>query len=387
MKYQICTRCVMDTTEPEIRFDKNGYCSYCSEALRIMPQRWHRDGKAEFDKIVERIKKENADQPFDCLVGISGGLDSSYVAYLCHQYGLRVLGLHVDGGWDTEISEGNIKKLVKAYQIHLETIKIDEAVMMDLQRAYFLSGVYNQDVPQDHAFFAALFKYAQKNHIKYVFNGTNYASESILGTSRGFDSKDAVNLIDIHAHFGKRALTGFPLMKDEKFFYVDLPNQLQLQNISPLNYFDYNLQNAISTLSKDCGFVYYGGKHLESVFTRLFQNYIHPIKYHHDKRRDHLSSLIIAGQMTREEALKILATPHYASEEEKEADISTFISRIGISREEFDRIIQQEPVDHRTYKINSYSKQFYRRKLLKSLPGATLVLKSEQMKSFLKKWI
>lgn len=350
MEKKVCKRCVMDTTAKEIVFDENGYCNYCSIALEDMPKKWTVD-EQKLDTLIQKIKDSGKGKRYDCIIGISGGIDSSYLAYIAAKKGLRMLGVHVDAGFNTEVSTRNIKNLCEKLNIDLKIINIDLKEMMDLQRAYFFSGVINQDVPQDHAFFSALYKYAHENKIKYFLTGSNFATESILPISWRYNAYDGKNLKDIHKKFGRVALKTYPVMS----FYDAYIKYAKLKKVAPLDLIDYNKEKAIQILSDEIGFEYYGAKHCESSFTRLFQGYILPKKFGIDKRKCHLSSLIIAGQMTREEAMRELASP-LCSDEQIEKDIKDFISKIGITREEFDSVIADfGGKSHYDYKHLSFS--------------------------------
>lgn len=356
MEYQICNRCVMDTSDKNIQFDSEGNCNHCNEAIANKSKYWNINNE-ELLKLFTKIKKEGEGKSYDCLIGISGGIDSSYLAYLCSQHGIRMLGVHIDAGWNTPVSERNIKLLSEKLNMKLETVKINEAEMMDLQRAYFRAEVINQDVPQDHAFFCALYEYAVNKKIKYFLSGGNYASESILPQSWVFNSNDSKNIISIHKKYGKVKLKEYPLMSFRDVYYK-YPIKYGLKKLRPLNYIDYDKEKAIEILNKEIGFEYYGAKHCESVFTRLYQGYILPKKFGIDKRRCHLSSLIVAGQLTREEAIKILETP-LCSEEQIESDIAFFIQKIGITREEFDaNIARKGGRSHYDFKNQKRALQF-----------------------------
>lgn len=336
MKYCVCKRCVMDTSAKEIVFDKNGYCNFCTVALDEMPQKWTVD-EQKLDELYNKIKKAGEGRQYDCIIGISGGIDSSYLAYVSAKKGLRMLGIHIDAGFNTPVSERNVKNLCEKLGIDLKIIKIDLTEMMDLQRAYFLSEVLNQDVPQDHAFFSALFKYAKENKIKYFLTGSNYSSESILPISWRYNAYDGKNLKAIHKAYGRVKLETYPVMS----FYEAYIKYDKLKKVHPLDLIDYNKEEAIKILAQEIGFEYYGAKHCESSFTRLFQSYILPKKFGIDKRRCHLSSLIVAGQLSRDDALEELSHP-LCTDEQIESDIQDFISKIDITREQFDRIVDKK---------------------------------------------
>ncbi|MGI5912561.1 MAG: N-acetyl sugar amidotransferase [Syntrophomonadaceae bacterium] len=347
MSYQMCNRCVMDTTDPLIKFDDKGYCNNCSTAINNIEKYWFRgeEGKVRLSQLFNRLKSENLNNKYDCIIGLSGGIDSSYLAYLASQYELRMLAVHVDAGFNSTIAENNVKNLCKNLNIDLVIEKVDLDEMMDLQRAYFLAGVPNEDIPQDHAFFTTLYSYAEKNRIKYVINGSNLATESILPTAWVYDA------YDIHKKFGSKPLKNYKLMSFYNW-YIKYRFFKKLVILKPLNYIDYNKEKAIKILEKEVGWQYYGGKHYESRFTKLFQAHILPVKFGYDKRKAHLSSLIVAGQMTREEAIKELDKPLY-DPQELEEDIKYFINKIGITRDKFDKVMSLPPRSHEDFKTNT----------------------------------
>lgn len=365
MDYKICKRCVMDTTDPTIEFDENGYCNHCTSAIENRPNTLD-DNNKSFKEIIDLLKKEGKGKKYDCILGISGGIDSSYLAYLLAQEGLRILGIHIDAGWDTDVSIENLKRLCDKCKIDMKIIKINEKEMMDLQRAYFLAEVMNQDVPQDHAFFAKLYHYMMKEKQKYFISGHNWATESITPIGWGFDAYDAANIKDIHKKYGKIKLKEYPFVS---FFEnrIKMPYICKIKKLRPLNCIDYNPEKALEVLKKEVGFKYYGSKHNESVFTRLLQTYIQPQKYGFEKRRAHLSSMIVSDLITREEALKRLEEPG-ETKEQIEKDIEYVIKKMDITREEFDRIINSKNVQsHLMFKNNKRKEEMFNkiRKILK----------------------
>lgn len=365
---KVCKRCVMDNINTDITFDEKGYCNYCTDALERKESVWHnnKEGKKELDKLIQKIKEENKDKKYDCVLGLSGGIDSCYTAYLLKQYGLRILAVHIDGGWNTEISEKNIKMLCEKLDLELHTIKVDYKEMYDLQRAYFLSEVINQDIPQDHIFFSELYRYALKNGIRHFISGGNFSSESILPTCWGFNAMDGKNLKDIHKKFGKIQLKR---VKPLSFFevYIKMPYINKLKKIRPLNYIDYNKEEAIKELNEKFDFQYYGGKHCESIFTRLYQGYILPKKFGINKSKAHYSSLIVANQITRKKALEEIEKNDYVDNQKLlENDIKVFIDRIGITRKEFDQIINNGiRINHLNFKNQNRLFKFF--KVLRNL--------------------
>jgi len=343
----------MDTSDPNIVFDSDGVCNHCSSAINNIEKYWlrGRDGKIKLEQLFKQIKAEGINNKYDCIIGLSGGIDSSYLAYLASQYGLRMLAVHVDAGFNSKIAENNVKNLCEKLGIDLVVEYVDFNEMMDLQRAYFFAGVPNEDIPQDHAFFTVLYSYAEKNKIKYVINGSNLATESILPVAWGHDAYDTRNIKDIHKKFGSKPLKNYKLMRFYDW-YIKYRFFNKLIILNPLNYMDYNKEEAIKVLEKEVGWQYYGGKHYESRFTKLFQAHILPVKFGYDKRKAHLSSLIVAGQITREEAIKELDKSLY-DVQELEEDIIYFINKIGITREEFDKIMSLPPRKHEDFKTNT----------------------------------
>ena len=317
--YQICSRCIMDTTDPDISFDENGVCNHCKEFDEVTSKGWfpNEEGAEKLKIIYEKIKRENAQKDYDCILGLSGGVDSSYLALKLFEAGIRPLVVHVDGGWNSELAVQNIENIVNYCGWHLHTIVIDWEEMKDLQLSYLKSGIANQDVPQDHAFFASLYHFATKYGVNYVISGGNLATESIFPKAWHWSAMDANNLRAIHKKFGTKKLKTYKTIGFyELYFYY--PFIKKMKTIRPLNFMPYIKREALQELKEKIGYKEYARKHGESVFTKFFQNYWLPMKFGYDKRKPHLSSLIVANQMTREEALKELAKPLYDEKELKE---------------------------------------------------------------------
>ena len=338
-RYRICKRCIMDTTDTEITFDDNGICSHCQRFDNTIKPQWHpnQEGEAELNRIVENIKRDCRNRRYDCIIGLSGGIDSSYLAYWGKKVGLRMLAIHVDGGWNSELAVKNIENICRKLDIDLYTHVIDWEEMKELQLAYLRSGVANQDVPQDHAFISALYKYAIKNHVKYVLGGFNYATESVLPSSWGYNAMDKTNLMAIFNRFGKGKLKTYPTTSFMEYYFY-YPHIKGMKVIKPLNYMDYHKGDAIKVLEEKLDWQYYGGKHHESRFTKFFQAYYLPEKFNYDKRRAHLSSLILAGQMTREQALEEMEHTIYTSRALAE-DKEYISKKLDITNEELERLI------------------------------------------------
>lgn len=357
----VCKRCVMDSTDPLISFDTSGNCNYCNYALATKAERWknNREGKIELDNIIDELKSETKNKKYDCIIGLSGGLDSAYLAYYIRkEYGLRMLAVHIDTGWNTDIAEKNIERICKKLNIDLIVEKINQDEFMDLQRAYFLSGVPSQDNPQDNIFLAALFKYAIQNNIKYFLSGANFSTESILQKGYSYNSADNVNLLDIHKHHGSVPLkTIYTMSLFDRYIRYRFINKVIM--LRPLDFINYTVDEAIYSLQETVGFEYYGGKHYESFFTRFFQEYYLPIRFNFDKRKSHLSSLIISDQITRADALNILESPSF-NPNTIDNDIMYLCKKLKITRSEFDSCMKMPLVDNKKYK---YSKLIYLRNL------------------------
>lgn len=348
--YQLCSRCIMDTSDPEIYFDDNGVCNHCRRAEQLLAKSWfpNKDGERKLQEISSKIKTYGMDKEYDCIIGVSGGVDSSYLLHVAKKImELRPLVVHVDAGWNSEIAVRNIESLVKALNLDLFTYVIDWEEIKDLQMSFLKASVANQDIPQDHAFFARLYKYAVSNKIKYVLTGSNMTSESILPGSWGYDATDKKHLVSIHKLFGSRPLNSYPSMSlfEYKIYW---PYIRKMTKISPLNYLDYDKNKAIKFLEDTYGWKYYGGKHHESKWTKFFQAYYLPEKFGYDKRRAHLSSLIIAGQMTREAALAEMNKPLY-DPEELAHDKNYVAKKLGITVAELDCLIELPNKTYRDY--------------------------------------
>ncbi len=345
--HRICTRCVMDTSDPEISFDADGVCNHCIEFDAVTRKQWYPDerGQALWSGQVEQIKREGQGKPYDSILGLSGGVDSSYLALKIHEAGLRPLVVHVDAGWNSELAVANIEKIVKHCNFDLHTHVINWEDMRDLHLAYLKSGVANQDVPQDHAFFASMYHFAVNNGIRTIFSGGNTATEGVFPSSWHGSAMDAINLKAIHKRFGSRKLKSYPTIGFFEYYFY-FPFVRKMRTVRPLNYMRYDKQSAIDELEQKFGWRSYGRKHGESLFTKLFQNYYLPRKFGYDKRLPHYSSLIVSGQMTREAALAALVEPLY-DPVELETDLNYFCKKLRITRDELEKILAQ-PSHHHT---------------------------------------
>jgi len=313
----ICTKCVMDTTDSKITFDNHGVCDHCKTYEEKIKPYWNPSSKSkkELQGIINKIKSEQKDKDFDCIMGMSGGIDSSYLLHMMvTEFGLRPLVFHVDAGWNTQIAVNNIEKIVDGLNLDLYTEVINWEEMKDLQRAFFKSGVPHIDTPQDHAFFATMYKFANKHNINNILTGGNYSTECIRNPLDWmWYQSDSIQIKDIHSRFGETPLKSFPLTNIlwHKFY---LPLIKNIRVLRPLDFIPYDKEKAIVELEKTYGYQRYPQKHFESRFTKFYESYWLYERFGFDVRKVQYSSLILTGQMTREEALENLKSKPYTEE-------------------------------------------------------------------------
>ncbi|MBD0702815.1 MULTISPECIES: N-acetyl sugar amidotransferase [Pseudomonas] len=342
-EYKICSCCIMDTSDPNISFDELGRCDYCRNFETVIAPNWHVDqrGEAELMKMAEKIKEDGKGREFDCIIGLSGGLDSSYVSYVAKEkMGLRPLLFHVDAGWNTDQAVGNIEKLVDGLGLDLYTEVINWEEMKDLQVAFLRSQVSDQDLPQDTAFFSALYKFAKAHKIKYVLTGGNYSTECCREPEEwgGYPGIDKLLIKDIHAKFGKRPLKSFPIV-DILVYKLYYRYVLGMKVVKPLNLVPYVKAEAEETLGRLFGWRKFQHKHHESRFTRFYEDYWMPRKFGYEKRRAHFSSLIMTGQMTREAALQRIAKPEL-DEQFLKSEFEYVANKLDLTVEELQGIFE-----------------------------------------------
>jgi N-acetyl sugar amidotransferase len=342
-EYKICSCCIMDTSDPNISFDELGRCDYCRNFETVIAPNWHVDqrGEAELMKMAEKIKEDGKGREFDCIIGLSGGLDSSYVSYVAKEkMGLRPLLFHVDAGWNTDQAVGNIEKLVDGLGLDLYTEVINWEEMKDLQVAFLRSQVSDQDLPQDTAFFSALYKFAKAHKIKYVLTGGNYSTECCREPEEwgGYPGIDKLLIKDIHAKFGKRPLKSFPVV-DILVYKLYYRYVLGMKVVKPLNLVPYVKSEAEETLGRLFGWRKFQHKHHESRFTRFYEDYWMPRKFGYEKRRAHFSSLIMTGQMTREAALQRIAKPEL-DEQFLKSEFEYVANKLDLTVEELQGIFE-----------------------------------------------
>lgn len=350
--YQICTNCIMDTSDSNIPFDASGRCDYCNNYFTNILPNWHTDerGEREIMAQVERIKRDGQGKAHDCIIGISGGVDSSYVTYLAKaKFGLRPLLFHVDAGWNSQQAVNNIEKLVDGLGLDLHTEVINWEEMKDLQLAFFKAQVPHLDTPQDHAFFAGLYNFAAKNGVKYILTGANYSTECVREPLEWhYHASDLRQLKDIHAKFGTRPLKTFPMADifTYKLYYRFVKG---VRVVKPLNYVPFYKEKAMQELVDKFGWQKYAHKHYESRFTRFYEGYWLPKKFGYDKRRAHFSSLILTGQMTREEALERIAKPAYDPETVAQ-DFEYIATKLDLTVAELQQLMEGPNKSYKDYR-------------------------------------
>ena len=357
--YQICTNCVMDTTDSVIVFDERGFCDHCNTFYRHIQPNWHTDerGKKALEALVDKIKHAGKGREFDCIIGVSGGIDSSYLTYVAKEHlNLRPLVFHVDAGWNSQEAVNNIEKLVDKLDLDLYTEVIDWEEMRDLQLAFIKSGVPHIDTPQDHAFFATMYKFAERYKVKYILTGANYSTECIRNPIEWmYYQSDCKQLRDIHERFGTRLLVNFPTTSILRHkVYLRYLKGIRMER--PLNYMPYFKQQAIDLLVEKVGWQPYPQKHFESRFTRFYEGYWLFKKFGYDTRKVQFSSLILTGQMTREEALKKLELPPL-DEASAAREFEYVATKLGISIAELRKYMYAPKKTYKDYRSqeNIYS--------------------------------
>ncbi|MBP2201440.1 N-acetyl sugar amidotransferase [Methanococcus voltae] len=337
-EYKMCNRCVMDTSDPDITFDENGYCNHCNKALKVLsepPVGLPKEEKQRaLNEVVERIKNDGKGKQYDCIIGVSGGVDSTYVAYLVKKLGLRPLAVHLDNGWNSELSVQNIENTLKILDIELYTYVLDWDEFKDIQKSFLKAGVPDLEIPTDHAINALLYQIAYKYDIKYILNGSNVETEQIGVHSWSNGHYDWRYIELIQKKFGKQKFRTFPHITPLKLIKWNFIKNIRRVRI--LDYVEYKKENVLNVLEKELTYKRYSKKHGESTYTYFIQNYILPKRFEFDKRKMHFSSLICSGQMTREEAIYELSKPLMAENEISEL-IEYVCDKFEITKEEFGR--------------------------------------------------
>jgi N-acetyl sugar amidotransferase len=340
--YRICTRCIMDTSDAENTFDERGVCIRCREyetgRAIYVPRAGAKDAVRR--KLIERISEDGRRREYDCVIGVSGGVDSTYTAYLAKSWGLRPLAVHLDNGWNSNLAVSNIEKCLKTLSIDLYTHVLDWDEFKDLQLAFLRASTPDSEIPTDHAILALLMKKAASLRIRYILSGSNIATEGLGAPSWSRGHWDWKYIKSVHREFGTVPLRTFPRFTLAQMFYYR--HVLGQRSIDILNYVDYRKETAMDINQRELGWQPYAGKHHESIYTRFFQSYILPRKFGFDKRRAHLSALIMAGEITREQALRKMEEEICPPELLRE-DKVYIAKKLGLTEEAFDRIMALPP--------------------------------------------
>jgi N-acetyl sugar amidotransferase len=341
---QVCTRCVMDTSDPEIEFDESGVCIHCKKADILLLQKPYALEKKlkekEFQSLINKIKADGKGKKYDCIIGLSGGVDSTYVAYVLKNAGLNPLAIHLDNGWNSELSVMNIESICRILNIELFTKVLNWEEFKDIQYSFLKSSTPDLEIPTDHAIFVTLFETAKQFNLKYILTGVNISTESIMPKTWSYGHWDWKYIKNIHKQFGKVKIKDYPHISFAKLLYYLKVKRIKWVNI--LNYLEYNKVDAKNVIQEKLNWRDYGGKHHESLYTKFYQTFILPNKFGIDKRKAHLSSLICSNQMTREEALLELNMP-INSINELNAEKDYLEKKFNISSAEFDLIMNTTP--------------------------------------------
>jgi len=351
-------------SDQTITFDENGICNYCRDAF-IMSQSVYfpnEIGKRKFEEMVKKIK--GSSEKYDCIMGLSGGLDSTYLAYLGFKHGLRILAVHIDDGFDAPVAVENINKIAKACNIDVVYEKPDPEQFYGLTKAFMKAGVPNIAIPQDNLIIGYLYKHAKSNGIKYYLSGGNFSLESILQQGNTHSALDKTHIKAINKLYGETPINKLSIISD---FERKIANKFifQIQEYRPLNWINYRKDQALEELKEFCDYNYYEGKHYESIFTRFLQTYYLPHKFKVDKRTSHYSSLIVTNQMSRDEAIEELRKPLYNDVQMKE-DIKFILNKINMSESDFDSLMNESPKKHTDYKVSKWK---YITKINKKIKG------------------
>ena len=348
--YRQCSMSVMDNlADPEITFDENGICNYYYEYLAAEKQQVLKGeaGAKKYNDIIAQIKADGKGKKYDCILGVSGGVDSTYLAYLAKQAGLRVLCVHFDNGWNSELAVKNIQNIVEKCGFDLFTYVIDWEEFKDIQLAYFKANVIDIEAVTDIAIFSALDVICKEQGIKHIIDGRNVVTEVTLPPA--WICKNSSNLRDIHKRFGTKKLKAYPLVSPIRRRLVTRSKPFQSWPL--LNYVVYDKKVAKETIISELSWRDYGGKHYESVFTRFYQGYILPTKFKVDKRKAHLSNLIFSGQLTKVEALAELEQPIYPVSI-FEQDLQFVLKKLGYTEETFQNYLEAPAVAHQQYNMS-----------------------------------
>ncbi len=347
---RVCTRCVMDSSVDDIVFDSEGVCNYCKD-FAVSLEAAHMnlsDSIAHRNEFLNQVRASGRGRAYDCVVGVSGGVDSSYALYLAVRNGLRPLAVHLDNGWNSEVAAHNIATIVRTLGVDLYTHVIDWEENRDMQLSFFRAHVVDIEMLMDNAMQALNYQQAARYSLKYILSGENAATEGLpMPKSWVHYKRDVRNIRSIHKRFGRVPIKTHPLLSTAKHLWYKWIRGIHW--ISFLDYFRYDKSEALSVLQREMGYKPYPYKHYESVFTRFYQAHILPRKFGYDKRRVHLSALIVSEQMSRDEALDLLATPPYPDVREEKQDRLFVMKKLGFTEQEFEEYLGMPGVRHAVY--------------------------------------
>jgi len=362
--YQICTKTVMDTIgDPDITFNTDGICNYYYEfnaklKIRVPPKDI---ASQKLNEIVGKIKRDGRGKAYDCIIGVSGGVDSTYTAWLVKKLGLRPLAVHLDNGWNSELAVKNIENILNVLGIDLYTEVLDWEMFKDLQLSFLKASTPDGEIPTDHAILAILYKIAANNGIKHIISGMNFRSEGMLPPSWARGYLDWKYIRGVQKKFGAKKLSGYPHLSVFKFLYYNII--LNIRSISLLNYIDFKREEALELITRELGWKNYGGKHHESTYTKFYQSYILPQKFGIDKRKAHLSCLIMStGEVSREQAIEIVNKPAINAET-IQTEMEYVLKKLGINSDMFEEIMKM-PVKSILDYPNNHTLELKFRKLL-----------------------
>lgn len=371
-----CTNCILDThDDPNIQFDENGVCNYCNAYIeKYIKNALSAEQKRKLlEGYITQIKSQKGRKQYDCIMGLSGGVDSSYLALKAKEFGLNPLVVHFDNGWNSELAVKNIEGIIRKTGFDLFTYVVDWEEFKDLQLSYIKAGVLDWEIPTDHGFYACLYEQAYKHRIKYILTGHNYQTEAILPKSMRWSKLDVANIMDIHSKFGTKRIKTFPLLGFFKFTWFSFI--LKFQRVNLLEYLNYNKDQAKDLIKKEFNWSDYGGKHFESIFTRFYQGYVLKEKFGFDKRKAHLSNLILSGQMSRQQALEEIEKADYNPELLKQ-DFEFVAKKFDMSLDQFKSLLSAPNQSHLNFK--SYETGLYRHheKFMKKISPISRMFKS-----------
>ena len=373
---KICKNCILDTNDdPNLLFDEYGVCNYCTNYKKKYVDEFPSLAirSKQLEGLLEKIKQNGVGKKYDSIMGLSGGVDSSYLAYLAKEWGLNPLLIHFDNGWNSELAVKNIDSIISHTGFDLYTYVVDWDEFKDLQLSYIKASVLDWEIPTDHGFFAMLYKQASKHKIKYILTGHNFQTEAILPKTMRWSKMDVANIIDIHDKHGTKKLKTFPMMGFFEYSKYQLIEKIERLNL--LEFVNYDKNDAKETIIKEFGWRDYGGKHYESIFTRFYQGYVLKEKFGYDKRKAHLSNLICSGQIIRDEALIEIQKNPYSSELQLAEDKEFVLKKLGIDNDMFENFMKSPVKSHLEYK--SYETGLYPQhsRFMKRISGFTKLIK------------